>query len=192
MYTYIMDNIAETPTVLMFFSRSTDSLPGLGIDESIHNCNRSKYEELAKIPHWRRVLSNFYTRDGDAHLFVLDGLHWRSVEHYFQAAKFVSINPQYYASFALESGSPLSRADGPVAKKAGREIKLTPNEVADWDARKDVALARAREAKFTQNQDCKRILILTDGALLTHRASVRSPICYETALMDLRKKLLSA
>ncbi len=61
----------------------------------------------------------------------------------------------------------------------------------EWDIRKAEVLARAQEAKFVQNPDCARILKLTDGALLTHRASFRSPVVHESGLMELRKKLLT-
>lgn len=163
--------------------------PGSGRDEYIDPADWNKYAVLSTIPNWRRMLSNFYARDGDVPLFQLDGLDWKSVEHYYHANKFIDIDDGYYLSFAMDSESPLSRADGAAAKKAGGTRRMTADQAAGWNARKHDVLAKAREAKFVQNPDLARVLVLTDGATLTHRAWSKAPLVVEYQLMALRDRL---
>ncbi len=179
------------PPVFMFYSKSANAAPGRGAHETIHDAQCAKYGELAQIVGWRKMLSNFYTRDAPGHpLFELDGRQWRSVEHYFQAWKFAIVDPDYFNLFALNSGSQLALGDGLAARKAGRAVKLSAEAIADWDARKAAVMARAHRAKYTQNPDCARVLVLTDGAVLTHKASFRAAIEHEQGLMRLRDELV--
>ena len=46
----------------VFYSKSADKKPGLGSGEKINDENKLEYNELAKIPHWRRTLSNLYMK----------------------------------------------------------------------------------------------------------------------------------
>lgn len=169
--------------VFMFNSNSMDSPPGRGIGES--NPANKVFAELAAIPNWRRVLSNFYPSD-----FVLDDLNWHSVEHYFHAQKFKDSHPDYYLEFAIDSGSVLSKSEGATVKHAGRKIKMSRVECAAWDRISQDVLKRAQYAKFTQNEFCKRVLIATRGAILTHKASRFSPLVVEFDLMTLRDELV--
>jgi predicted NAD-dependent protein-ADP-ribosyltransferase YbiA (DUF1768 family) len=49
----------------------------------VDNADIHRYEALHKIPEWRKKLSNFWIAP-----FVIDGLTWASVEHYYQACHF--------------------------------------------------------------------------------------------------------
>lgn len=137
------------------------------------------------------MLSNFFVpRLYGVPLFKLDGYHWYSVEHYFHAQKFRLSHPKFCSEFAWESGSELSRSFGPVVKKAGRRYPMTSEEVLLWnEGGSRAALIRAQEAKFRQNPELKKVLLLTRGAILKHRASRFSPLVNESDLMALREKL---
>lgn len=189
-----MEHVADLPyrpPEFMFFSQSKHVRAGTGVDEYIHPNDWNRYEELNNIPNWRKMLSNFFGRDANTPLFELDGRKWRTAEHYFHANKFLS-NPEYYEQFALDSGSILSRSDGNEARKAGRSVKMAANEKMTWDAGASRrALDRAQDAKFRQNPDLARVLMLTDGAVLKHRMSFRSPIVIEAGLMILRNALIA-
>ena len=71
----------ETKDILVFYSQSADKAPGRGAHESVDV--PTAYEGLAAIPHWRRVLSNFYE-----HPFTFQEKTYATVEHAFQAQKF--------------------------------------------------------------------------------------------------------
>lgn len=88
--------------------------------------------------------------------FTLDGHEWQTVEHYFQAAKFVD-HPAYYAK--------IRDADSPAeAKRLGQYRKLPI--VPDWDRTRCAVMERALMAKFSQNDDLRQLLLGTGDARL--------------------------
>jgi len=176
--------------VFLFYSQSADVPAGKGAGETIDPAD-DRYRELNTIPNWRRILSNFSQTADDTILFELDDICWHSVEHYFHAQKFKKKDPAYYFSFALDSESTLSRGDGATVKRAGRAVKLTAEEIRTWDNISADVLVRAQRAKFTQNSLSGRVLKLTAGATLTHRAGRFSPVVVEHRLMALRDELIA-
>ncbi|MGB1277221.1 MAG: hypothetical protein ACPG77_15865, partial [Nannocystaceae bacterium] len=108
-----MEQLYREQVVLMFHSRSSDAPPGRGASESVAP-EAVAPMELTNIPHWRRLLSNFAVSP-----FGLHGLRWHSVEHCFQATKFRTVDPAYYHSFCLDSGTELSTSEGAPVKRAG-------------------------------------------------------------------------
>ena len=176
--------------VFLFYSQSADVPAGKGAGETIDPAD-DRYRELNTIPNWRRILSNFSQTADDTILFELDDICWHSVEHYFHAQKFKKKDPSYYFSFALDSESTLSRGDGATVKRAGRAVKLTAEEIRTWDNISADVLVRAQRAKFTQNSLSGRVLKLTAGATLTHRAGRFSPVVVEHRLMGLRDELIA-
>lgn len=93
------------------------------------------------------------------HSFTLGGKPWQTVEHYFQAQKFVG-TPQEDA---------IRTAPDPMtAKRLGnsREYPLR----SDWEAVKDTIMRDAVRAKFTQNEDIREILLGTRDELLIEAA----------------------
>jgi ribA/ribD-fused uncharacterized protein len=98
--------------------------------------------------------SNFYAAP-----FVIDGQTWQTVEHYFQAAKFL--------------GDPLQElirtAKTPQqAKKLGRT--RSPAFRADWETVKESVMEIALKAKFTQNQPLADLLKSTGNTELREKA----------------------
>jgi ribA/ribD-fused uncharacterized protein len=171
--------------VFMFHSRSKDAPPGAGVGE-LSRLPAGAFAALAASPDWRQRLSNFAPAP-----FDLDGLRWPSVEHCFQGSKFSAVDPAYYRSFALDSGSELARGDGAAAKSAGgrRGRPMTPTQIASWEARKAGVMRRALEAKFRQNAEHRAVLLATWPAQLTHRPLRSKHTQIEHGLMAVRRLL---
>jgi predicted NAD-dependent protein-ADP-ribosyltransferase YbiA (DUF1768 family) len=101
--------------LFMFHSGSKDTKPGKGTGETLNGQEKNTKEDfsaLSNIPNWRKCLSNF-----DESPFRLDGLQWKSVEHFFQAQKFKTKSPLYYRSFTMDSESELSKQLGGLSKR---------------------------------------------------------------------------
>jgi predicted NAD-dependent protein-ADP-ribosyltransferase YbiA (DUF1768 family) len=183
----------DDDTIFSFYSKSNDkSLPGKGAGEKIPNDKIKEYTELASIPQWRKKLSDFWVEP-----FLLDDHKWSSVEHYYQASKFKRMNPDYYLSFSLDYGKELAK-DSAMAKAAGSsEAKyngtlLRPLDVQidpDFFGKRDSeAKGKARKAKFTENEDLKKLLLATKTAKLVHQQKGKKPIVFDD-LMILRDKI---
>lgn len=182
-----MDLFTED-AVFMFHSRSKDVAPGEGVGE-LTRLPAETFAALAAITNWRQMLSNFAPAP-----FALDGLRWPTVEHFFQGSKFSSVDRVYYEGFSVDSGSALARSDGAAAKSAGgrRGRPMTPQQIADWEARKWAVMRRALDAKFRQNEAHREALLATWPAKLTHRPLRASHTQVEHGLMDVRRVLREA
>ena len=185
-------NLFDPDIEFIFWSKSSDSKPGKGSGESLPSDKKSAYDDLSKEKNWRRVLSNFYAKekvDGvRPPLFELDGKKWASVEHYYHANKFKKNNKDYYDKFALGSGSlwedePLKalQAGGKGGKvkekvpdrKTPKVVYKRPADVLMDDdffdgKNNEIVMERAQQAKYEQDEYCKRILLLTKEAKLSH------------------------
>jgi predicted NAD-dependent protein-ADP-ribosyltransferase YbiA (DUF1768 family) len=165
----------DDDVVFSFYDGSSGKkLPGKGAGEKIEPEMIREFAELAAVPDWRRKLDNSWGQP-----FTLNGNRWQTVEHYIQASKFKEHNREFYLSFALESGTPLS-TNAELAKDAGskkginKETKelIRPVEVIvdpEFDDKVgEKALKDALYAKFSQNEELKDLLLATKNAKLVY------------------------
>ena len=98
-----------------------------------------------KIPDPWGLFSNF-TR----HTLLIDGLHWPSTEHYFQAQKFIKTDPKWADMIRVTEKCG-------VAANMGRDRNHPLQK--GWDEISYHVMNVALFAKFTQHLDCKAVLL---------------------------------
>lgn len=113
--------------------------------------NDKKEETKERIDSFRGeyfFLSNFSNYG-----FELEGVYYKTVEHYFQAQK--CINEQEFQQIV--------NAETPaLARKLGRKVSLRK----DWPEVKEEIMMKGVRAKFTQNPKAKELLLKTGDAEL--------------------------
>jgi len=178
----------EDDVVFVFYSKSNDvPLPGKGSGEQIPSVRLSEFTELSRIPKWRKKLANSWVQP-----FTLDGHKWSSVEHYYQASKFKNTDPDFYASFSLDSGSELSKDPEMATAAGGKSGKfkgelIRPSNVV-LDINKNKAISDAQFAKFSQNDDLRKLLLATNNAKLTQYRRAQPAEVFDD-LMEIREKM---
>ena len=110
----------------------------------------------------KKVINFYSTKDAygcfsnfAAYPFRLKNKTWKTSEHYFQAQKFAGTEHEEELRLVA---SPM------VVARMGRSRQrpLRP----DWEKVKDDIMREALRAKFTQNEELKKILLETGDALL--------------------------
>ena len=179
-----LGDLCDSDVVFVFGEKaSTVAKPGKASGEKIAKAKMPDYVDLAKNKDWRRKLDDKWT----GMVMTIDGAKWASVEHYMQAAKYKKGFPDFAALFSLDSGNKIG-TDVKLAVAAGEEGKqgkkvLRPANVsADADfalGRKEEERKIALEAKFSQNEDLKQLL------MATHRAQLSKFVDSEEAVVDI-------
>ncbi len=112
---------------------------------------------------------NFYSTTGEygcfsnfsRHRLFLKEKMWKTSEHYFQAQKFAGTEFEEKVRLAP---TPMESAN------LGRNRKFPLRK--DWETVKDDIMREALRAKFTQNDELKKILLETgDAELVEHTAN---------------------
>jgi hypothetical protein len=182
---------------LVFYHKSADGVaPGKAVYEKMPTAKNAEYSDLflKKNRDWRKKLDDYWPTE-----FKLDGLLWYSVEHYYQASKFRKMHPEFYKSFSLNGNPDISR-DVEMARIAGSKSGAyngTQLRPANIKVDSDFYGGRYREerekavyAKFSQNDDLKKILLSTHDAKLVKYLPKRGTET-DQILMKVRKLLRS-
>lgn len=162
------------PDIFQFFASSADApAPGKGSGESLES-PADTYKELKAIKGWRKILSNFAITP-----FTWKGKRWNTVEHAFQASKFENLSPELFDSFSLDSGSELGKSNGDAARSERKAFVFTAAQKAEWDSQSASVMRDLWEAKFSQNEEARRVLLLTGNAELWHAAPRMAKVRWE-------------
>ncbi|MEN9217237.1 MAG: NADAR family protein [Gloeomargarita sp. HHBFW_bins_162] len=104
-------------------------------------------------------LSNF-----SPHPIRLDGHTWPTVEHYYQAQKFVGTPDEYLVAKIRQLPTPM------LAAQTGRnpQYKRRP----DWEAIKRDVMLKAVRCKFTTHPDLTRLLLATGTEELVENSPI--------------------
>lgn len=192
-------DIDETVILTFYNKASASTKPGKGANETISKEKVHEYKDLGlkKNADWRKKLD-----DDWGTLFIVDGKKWRTVEHYYQAAKFKKHNPDFYKMFSLDDTTSefandveLAKAYGSQAgtiKKGKKTVILRPSEVRidpDFYGNRQFEERRtALHAKFSQNEDLQDVLMATKTAVLQQYVPKQPPV-KDVLLMKVREQI---
>jgi ribA/ribD-fused uncharacterized protein len=94
------------------------------------------------------------------HGFKLDGVFWKTCEHYFQAQKFVGTEYEMQIRLSL---SPMEAA------KMGRDRSKPLRQ--DWEEIKDDVMRKAVMKKFTRHKEIQKVLLSTENKEIIEKTS---------------------
>ena len=197
-------DLYDEDTIFMFHQHSELSAkPGKGSGEKITVEKIPQFSDLAKTKEWRRMLDDTWP----GVVLSIDNLKWMSAEHYIQAAKFKGGFPDFYKSFSIESESDIAK-EVEYAKAAGESGKLKKKSEDGGKTKEIVLRAKnihpdenydavevrkiAINAKFSQNEDVKQVLMATRNAKLVHFSRGSQGNTVDIPLMEMRRKLATA
>ena len=188
----------DTNTIFTFYNKSNGThKPGKASNEKISAEKIHEYTDLAVHKEWRKKLDDDYASN-----FTLDNKKWKTVEHYYQGAKFKKHNPHFYNQFSLDDTSSEIATDVEIAKAAGsqkgvfkrgkKQVLLRPSEIkidADfYGTRQKEERERGLYAKFSQNDELKSALLATKTAVLRKFIPKRRAE-NDVSLMTIRQRL---
>ncbi len=186
--------------VFQFYDKSIDKPPGKGSGEKIEPPERrlefAKLSAKGEFPNWRKKLDNTWIDQENP--IKIDDYTWNSVEHFVQANKFKITSPKFYADFAAESKSDLSK-DADMALGAGSKngkngkIKVRPDDATidpEYPGKNENdARMKAMTYKFTEIPHYKGVLRATKNATLNKFVKGYPPKL-DTELITIRNSIM--
>lgn len=166
---------------LYFYSKSKNVFAGKGANEYVSV--DSEYEELSKITDWRKILSNFHLCP-----FKYNNSTYNTIEHVFQSEKIALVDKEKAFMFTIESNSKLGLGDGADAQKNRKMVKLSLETLQEWNEIKMDVMKSAAIAKYSQCENAKKVLLLTNKAQLWHIVSRSKPVRF-IHLEEIRKSM---
>lgn len=115
---------------------------------------------------WQEPYGRFSNFSDDG--FHLDGFWWRSVEHYFQASRFLRGSDEFHA--VRIAATPADTKS--LVKKMKRQP--SPNLNANFERVKNAVMRRALLEKFKVHADLGRLLVSTGEATLVENSRTDS------------------
>ena len=197
----------DSSIVFRFFAKSEKTaLPGKGTGEIIPKDKMIDYKDLKMMADWRRKLDDSWISEKDSALEI-GGHKYASVEHYYQASKFVypgspKQNNEFALLFSLDSESKVSK-DAAIAKAAGgktgkmkgtdkKDVILRPKEVSIdphfYEGRNKKERMTALMTKFDKIPEFNKLLKMTKRAKLVHYIAKQPPEV-DVQLMEVRKRI---
>ena len=168
--------------------------------DEIKRENIPNFIELSGKKDWRKKLDDSWIDLKNP--FIIDGLSYASVMHYYQGSKFKNGHPEFSKLFALESKNVIatdiklcmaaSSNSGKVQNSKGEIAVLRPPGVLiDTDFYPFRSISEREKAihmKFLNNDELKSILLSTKRAQLNHYIGNQTPEI-AIALMKVRSIL---
>lgn len=175
---YLIPHYDITVKFVVFNKSSNKPYPGMGNQEEIPENKKQLYKPLSLIQDWRQKLDNSWKAP-----FELDGYHWQTVEHYYQASKYKKF-PDFYHLFTLESNSIICKDPLLANHAGGKEGKINRKKFRPTEVKMDShfydklmnrkSLLYAQYAKFSQHDDLNHVLKLTRDAMI-HQFELNIP-----------------
>lgn len=196
----------DSSIVFRFFSKSEKTaLPGKGTGEIIPKDKMIDYKDLKTIPDWRRKLDDTWTSEEPA--IEIGGHKYASIEHYYQASKFIypgspKQNNDFALLFSIDSSSKIAK-DVMIAKAAGgksgkmkgsdkKDVILRPKDVTIdphfYEGRNKKERITALMSKYGKIQEMTKLLKMTKRAKLVHYIAKQPPEV-DVQLMEVRKRI---
>lgn len=189
----VKSDLYENKDVFLFHAKSANYKPGLVKGEKIDKSHAAEYRQLNKVTDWRRMLDDQYESP-----FKLDSLEWKTIEHYYQASKFFKKNLEFYKQFSLTMKTDISE-DVEMARGAGsasgkfKGVQKRPTKISidpDFYGDREKEIRRtALMAKFSNNEELRRVLLNTKKAQLKHYVKGEKPVL-DVPLMEVRKEII--
>ena len=176
---------------LSHYENAADQLPGKAQGDALSMKDAMGFFQLSSggnkgDKNWRRKISNEWCEP-----FTLDGHRWLSVEHYYQANKFLKRSPEFYLLFTMDAHKKSKYYDE-TSMIDGKIVTLRPEEVAIdsdfFNGRHSRVLEDGTMAKFSQNDNLEKILLMTNNAKLINYRHMKEPTV-SIHLMRIRSKL---
>jgi predicted NAD-dependent protein-ADP-ribosyltransferase YbiA (DUF1768 family) len=165
----ISSELYDDSVVIQIYNRSRDEKIGYGTGEKIApelktNKNVIELNKKKLYLDWRKKLDEDYI----CKTLIIDGNNWSSVKHYILANRFSNITEIYNNFFKdNEYGNSLEVAQK-VYDKTLKDKKIANKLITEDEYKTNLSklYEKANYQKFTQNDDLKKILLLTDNFLI--------------------------